>query len=606
MKRAMTIFLSLILIFCCTACGGNKEKNDVSSVMDSSIESIVDSEKSSPENMDDINLPGNSESDNDIEEPRQNDSDKLYANQPSESSKPSNENSGHTPLDTTKPANTEKEPDSMNSPDTKPQNPVKQPEAAEPQEPVTPKPQEPTKPEPTPQKPEPNPPISQKTNILVVYFSATGTTRPLAEYAADILNADIYEIVPEIPYTDADLAYYTGGRADKEQNDPSARPAIKGSVTNLEDYDTIILGYPIWHGQAPRIMSTFLESYDFSGKTIVPFCTSHSSGIGSSDTNLHSLCAANWKSGKRFAGGTSKSEIEKWLSDLGIKSSQAISNQKQVGVFDFDTKTVLLNSGYEMPINGLGTYSLHGDVYVNSVKYALSNNVRLIDTASAYGNEKEVGQAIREAISEGTIKREDVFVITKIYPGSEMANPEAAIQACLDRLDIDYVDMMLLHHPDRNDVKAYKAIEQFVRNGKIRSIGLSNWYVEELESFLPQITITPALVQNEIHPYYQENDVIPFIQEKGIVVQGWYPLGGRGHTKELLNDSVISEIAKAHNVSSAQVILRWNLQKGVVVIPGSSNPDHIKENTELYHFTLTEDEMKRINELDRNEKHDWY
>lgn len=494
----------------------------------------------------------------------------------------------------------------MNSPDTKPQNPVKQPEAAEPQEPVTPKPQEPTKPEPTPQKPEPNPPISQKTNILVVYFSATGTTRPLAEYAADILNADIYEIVPEIPYTDADLAYYTGGRADKEQNDPSARPAIKGSVTNLEDYDTIILGYPIWHGQAPRIMSTFLESYDFSGKTIVPFCTSHSSGIGSSDTNLHSLCAANWKSGKRFAGGTSKSEIEKWLSDLGIKSSQAISNQKQVGVFDFDTKTVLLNSGYEMPINGLGTYSLHGDVYVNSVKYALSNNVRLIDTASAYGNEKEVGQAIREAISEGTIKREDVFVITKIYPGSEMANPEAAIQACLDRLDIDYVDMMLLHHPDRNDVKAYKAIEQFVRNGKIRSIGLSNWYVEELESFLPQITITPALVQNEIHPYYQENDVIPFIQEKGIVVQGWYPLGGRGHTAELLNDCTISCIARMHGVSSAQVILRWNLQKGVVVISGSSNPAHIKENTELYHFTLSEDEMNLINALDRNEKHDWY
>lgn len=298
--------------------------------------------------------------------------------------------------------------------------------------------------------------------------------------------------------------------------------------------------------------------------------------------------------------------MEKWLSDLGIKSSQAVSNQKQVGVFDFDTKTVLLNSGYEMPINGLGTYSLHRDVCVNSVKYALSNNVRLIDTASAYGNEKEVGQAIREAISEGIIKREDVFVITKIYPGSEMANPEAAIQACLDRLDIDYVDMMLLHHPDKNDVKAYKAIEEFVREGKIRSIGLSNWYVEELTEFLPQVTITPALVQNEIHPYYQENDVIPFIQEKGIVVQGWYPLGGRGHTTELLNDSIISCIARTHGVSSAQVILRWNLQKGVVVIPGSSNPDHIKENTELYHFTLSKDEMNCINALNRNEKHDWY
>ena len=195
---------------------------------------------------------------------------------------------------------------------------------------------------------------------------------------------------------------------------------------------------------------------------------------------------------------------------------------------------------------------------------------------------------------------------TKIYPGTEMANPEESIKACLERLDIGYVDMMLLHHPDKNDVKAYKAMENFVESGEIRSLGLSNWYVDELTEFLPQINITPALVQNEIHPYYQENDVIPYIQNLGIVVQGWYPLGGRGHTAELLADAVISEIAENHNVSSAQVILRWNLQKGVVVIPGSSNPEHIRENTELYHFALSDEEMDKINALDRNEKHDWY
>ena len=274
--------------------------------------------------------------------------------------------------------------------------------------------------------------------------------------------------------------------------------------------------------------------------------------------------------------------------------------------FDLERKTVMLNSGYEMPINGLGTYSLHGDECINSVKSALSNGVRLIDTASAYGNEEEIGQAIRKAISEGIIQREDIFVTTKIYPGSEMENPAQSIQACLDRLNIGYVDLMLLHHPDPNDVEAYKAMEQFVEDGKIRSIGLSNWYVEELTEFLPQVDTVPALVQNEIHPYYQENDVIPFIQDLGIVVQGWYPLGGRGHTGELLSDPVISGIAGAHGVSSAQVILRWNLQKGVVVIPGSSNPDHIRENTELYDFELTEDEMARIGALDRNEKHDWY
>jgi len=308
--------------------------------------------------------------------------------------------------------------------------------------------------------------------------------------------------------------------------------------------------------------------------------------------------------------GVTEAELRQVLQAGGGNVSVTFSLERPgdsgAGVFNFEARSVTLNSGYTMPINGLGTYSLRGATCVHSVKSALQSGVRLIDTASAYGNEEEVGRAIREAIDEGVIKREDVFIITKIYPGSEMADPEQSIQACLDRLDIDYVDMMLLHHPDRNDVKAYRAMEKFVEDGTIRSLGLSNWYVEELESFLPQVTITPALVQNEIHPYYQENDVIPYIQNLGIVVQGWYPLGGRGHRLELLGDEVISGIAKAHGVSSAQVILRWNLQKGVAVIPGSSNPDHIKENAELYGFELTNGEMAQINALDRNEKHDWY
>ena len=304
--------------------------------------------------------------------------------------------------------------------------------------------------------------------------------------------------------------------------------------------------------------------------------------------------------------GSSKPVTRAQAAMAVMNFAQLSTEKKEIGMFNFEAKTVMLNSGYVMPLNGLGTYSLHGEICINSVKSALASGVRLIDTASAYGNEEEVGQAIREAMEEFGIQREEIFVTTKIYPGSEMANPERSIQACLDRLDIGYVDLMLLHHPDRNDVKAYQAMEKFVEEGKIRSIGLSNWYVKELEEFLPQVTITPALVQNEIHPYYQENDVIPYIQDLGIVVQGWYPLGGRGHTAELLGDEVISGIAKAHGVSSAQVILRWNLQKGVVVIPGSSNPGHIKENTEIYDFTLTDAEMDRINALDRGEKHDWY
>ena len=159
------------------------------------------------------------------------------------------------------------------------------------------------------------------TKTLVVYFSCTGTTKQLAEYAAEILGADLYEIVPEDLYTEADLAYYTNGRADQEQNDSNVRPAISGGVENMNEYNTIILGYPIWHGQAPRIISTFLESYDFSGKMIVPFCTSHSSGIGSSASNLHSLCAESveWRDGKRFESGVSKESVQKWIEEIGIE-----------------------------------------------------------------------------------------------------------------------------------------------------------------------------------------------------------------------------------------------------------------------------------------------
>ena len=274
-------------------------------------------------------------------------------------------------------------------------------------------------------------------------------------------------------------------------------------------------------------------------------------------------------------------------------------------MFDFENKTVLLNSGYTMPILGLGTYALDHETCVNSVMALLENGGRLIDTAYMYGNEEAVGEGVRRGMEEYGIARAEIFVITKIYP-SQFGDPEAAIDMALEKLDIGYIDMMLLHHPGTGDVKAYQAMERYVEEGKIRSLGLSNWYREELTEFLPQVSVMPALIQNEIHPYYQEQDVVPFIQEKGIVVQCWYPLGGRGYTAQLLGDETITEIAEAHGVSSAQVILRWDLQRGIVVIPGSSNPEHIRENLDLFGFELTDGEMERIAALDRGEKHDWY
>ncbi|MDE5562491.1 MAG: aldo/keto reductase [Clostridiales bacterium] len=292
--------------------------------------------------------------------------------------------------------------------------------------------------------------------------------------------------------------------------------------------------------------------------------------------------------------------------DVGGKHPPA--SVASVGTFDLENgqngkaPTVTLNSGYKMPILGLGTYSLTGETCKSAVLSALEQGYRLIDTAYMYGNEAEIGEAIRQS----GVPREEIFVITKIYPGAQFTNPEQAIQQSLDKLDIDYIDMMLLHHPGTNDVKAYKAIEKFVEQGKIRSIGLSNWYIEEIDSFIAQVNIMPALIQNEIHPYYQEKTVVPYMHKLGIVMQAWYPFGGRGHTSAIFNNHTITQIANAHGVSSAQVVLRWHLQRGVVAIPGSSNPAHIGENISVFDFELTQAEMTAIATLDRNEKHDWY
>lgn len=268
--------------------------------------------------------------------------------------------------------------------------------------------------------------------------------------------------------------------------------------------------------------------------------------------------------------------------------------------------TIMLNNRLLMPAFGIGTYSLQGETCFNSVYTALKNGYRLIDTAYMYGNEEEVGRAVRQAISDGICKREEVTVITKIYPGSQYANPEPAIRERIEKLNIGYVDIMLLHHPGEDDVKAYLAMEKQVEAGNIHSLGISCFYIEELKRFLPQVNIKPVLVQNEIHPYYQDTEVVDYIHSQGIVVQAWYPLGGRGFQTELLNDSVLTHIAEAHGKSVVQVILRWHYQRRVVAIPGSSNPAHIAENIDIFNFVLTEEEMAAIAALNRNEKHDWY
>ena len=441
----------------------------------------------------------------------------------------------------------------------------------------------------------------ESSKVLVVIFSRTGHTKPLAEYIAEDLNADLYEIEAKVPYTDDDIKYYTNCRADREQNDPSARPEIAGELPDVTGYDTVFLGYPIWHGQAPKIIYTFLEGVDLSGKTIIPFCTSHSSPLGTSAENLHPLAPdAAWMEGRRFAIGTTAGEISEWVKSLDIVSGQPADT----GVFGFEKQTVLLNSGYEMPIIGLGTWTLSDDEAENSVYHALKSGMRLIDTARYYGNEVGVGRGLQKAIDEGIVTREDVFITSKIY-GGNYERAGGIIDDALKDLNVDYIDLMLIHQPGYDDEGVYKAMEDAVRAGKLRSIGISNYYTkEQVDEVLSFAKIVPAVIQNENHLYYQNTELQEYASQYGIVIESWYPFGGRGHTSEHFGNEVIKELAEKYGKSSAQIILRWQLQAGFIAIPGSSNPDHIAENYDIFDFELSKEDMQRIRELDQHERYE--
>ena len=275
--------------------------------------------------------------------------------------------------------------------------------------------------------------------------------------------------------------------------------------------------------------------------------------------------------------------------------------------FDLDAGTVTLNNGVSMPILGIGTFALSDSEAEESVYWALRDGYRLIDTARIYGDEAGVGRAIRRAIDEGFVTREEIFVTTKMWT-SDYGNGDAAINASLERLGLDYIDLMILHHSQpENDVAAYKAMEQAVADGRLKAIGLSNYYdPADFDRVVNATTILPAVLQNETHPYHQSTDMKEHIAQYGTVLESWFPLGGRGNTQTLFNDPVITAIADAHGKTSAQVILRWHLQDGHIAIPGSHNEKHIQENFDIFDFELTQDEMAQIADLDRNERFgDW-
>ena len=265
---------------------------------------------------------------------------------------------------------------------------------------------------------------------------------------------------------------------------------------------------------------------------------------------------------------------------------------------------VTLNSGYKMPILGIGTWTLDNDEAQNSVYWALKDGYRLIDTARYYRNEVGVGKGIAQAIEEGIVTREEIFVTSKIMP-SDYDQAYKGIEDSLKDLGLDYLDLILIHQPGYNDEEVYKAMEAAYENGLVHSIGISNYYTrKQLDEVLSYANITPAIIQNENHIYFQNYDLKDYSSNYNIYIESWYPFGGRGHTSENFNNPVIQEIAKVHNKSAAQIILRWHIQSGYITIPGSSNPDHIAENYDIFDFRLTDEEMEQINNINRNKRYE--
>ena len=253
---------------------------------------------------------------------------------------------------------------------------------------------------------------------------------------------------------------------------------------------------------------------------------------------------------------------------------------------------VKLNNGVEMPMAGIGTFLLSPQEAEASCISALQDGYRLIDTANAYVNEKAVGRAMKKS----GIAREEIFLETKLWPS--FYNDVDAVEKTLQRLDTDTIDLLLIHQPAGNYIAGYRLMEQAYKAGKVRAIGLSNFNEEQIREILSVCEVRPAVLQTEIHPYSQEKGLKEFLSKEDIVIQAWYPLG-HGDAA-LLQEPVFAKLAEKYGKSNAQIILRWHIQAGNVVIPGSKNPEHIRANFDLFDFELTAEEMQEIQKLNKD------
>lgn len=250
-----------------------------------------------------------------------------------------------------------------------------------------------------------------------------------------------------------------------------------------------------------------------------------------------------------------------------------------------------LNNGIKMPMAGIGVFMMSPAEAQAAVESALRSGVRLIDTANGYMNESGTGRGIKNS----GVAREDIFLVTKLWP--TVYEKETAVDETLSRLGTDYIDLLFLHQPTDNWREGYKNIEKAVKEGKVKAIGLSNFPDDMLREAIQTMEIAPQVVQVEAHPYYPQTELKKILAETNMGLMAWYPLGHGDKT--LIEQPVFGELAKKYGKTNAQIILRWHIQSGNVVIPGSKNPAHIRDNFDIFDFELTDEDMAQIAKVNK-------
>jgi diketogulonate reductase-like aldo/keto reductase len=250
-----------------------------------------------------------------------------------------------------------------------------------------------------------------------------------------------------------------------------------------------------------------------------------------------------------------------------------------------------LNNGIKMPMAGIGVFMMSPAEAESAVESALRSGVRLIDTANGYMNESGTGRGIKKS----GVAREDIFLVTKLWP--TVYEKDTAVEETLKRLGTDYIDLLFLHQPTANWREGYKQIEKAYKEGKVKAIGLSNFPDDLLREAIDTMEIKPQVVQVEAHPYFPQTELKKILAETGMGLMAWYPLGHGDKT--LIEQPIFGELGKKYGKTNAQIILRWHVQSGNVVIPGSKNPDHIRDNFDIFDFTLTDEDMAEIAKVDK-------